>query len=40
VLLYAGHDGEMIFGDLWERREGDWVLLDSIPAARRVLNGH
>jgi hypothetical protein len=40
VILFGGHDGEMVLGDLWERRKGRWVLILSATPVRRVLNGH
>jgi hypothetical protein len=40
LLLFGGHDGETVFGDLWERRDGRWSLLHSVPPKRRVDNGH
>jgi hypothetical protein len=40
VLLFGGHDGELVFGDLWERRNGRWVRLESAQPIRRAPNDH
>ena len=40
LLLHGGHDGERVFGDLWERREGRWTVLERSEPVPRVANGH
>jgi hypothetical protein len=30
----------MVFGDLWERRDGRWRRLERAAPVRRALNGH
>jgi hypothetical protein len=39
-MLLGGHDGDLVFGDLWERRGGRWILLDSVPRVHREPNNH
>ncbi len=40
VLLFGGHEGELVFGDLWAFGNGAWDSLGATPAKRRVDNGH
>lgn len=41
VVLYGGHDGEYVFGDLWEwDASTGWLDVAPAPPTRRVANGH
>lgn len=39
-VLFGGHDGDRVFGDTWEWDGRGWRLVTSVPALRRVENGH
>jgi hypothetical protein len=40
VVLYGGHDGDRVFGDLWEWDGTSWRLVLAAPPEVRVANGH
>jgi len=40
LLLYGGHDGDAVFEDMWELKDGGWTAITKAPPAPRVLNGH
>jgi hypothetical protein len=40
AVLFGGHDGEQVFGDLWEWDGRRWLRRRSVPAERRISNGH
>ncbi len=39
-FLYGGHDGENIFGDMWEFKNRKWTLLFEEPSRKRLENGY
>jgi hypothetical protein len=39
-LLYGGHDGEMVFGDMWSFDGERWLRLVDAPPRPRVPNAH
>ncbi len=40
IMLYGGHDGKNIFGDLWRYRSGVWEMMAEVPQKPRIANGH
>jgi hypothetical protein len=40
VVLFGGHDGEQVFGDLWAWDGQAWECLEAPPPRMRVDNGH
>jgi hypothetical protein len=40
IVLFGGHDGELVFGDTWEFDGQAWALVASVGAERRIDNGH
>jgi hypothetical protein len=40
AVLFGGHDGDRVFGDTWEWNGRSWREAASVPARRRVENGH
>jgi len=40
VLLYGGHDGERVLGDLWSFEDVQWKRLEHTEPLRRIDNGH
>jgi hypothetical protein len=40
LVLFGGHDGRQIFGDVWEWAGKAWNLVSDQPAETRVANGH
>jgi hypothetical protein len=40
VLLFGGHDGERVFGDLWSWDGEAWTRLEDAEPRPRVDNGH
>lgn len=40
VVMVGGHDGEQVFGDVWEWSQNRWRKVFSTPTIRRVENGH
>jgi len=39
-FLYGGHDGDNVFGDMWEFTGRRWKLLFDVKPLRRIDNGH
>ena len=39
-VLYGGHDGENVFGDMWIFKNKKWKLLFTEPSRQRIENGH
>lgn len=39
-VLYGGHDGSNVFGDLWTFKKRKWKLICGPQAVQRVENGH
>lgn len=40
ILMYGGHDGKYVFGDLWEWTDGKWNLVIKVDPVKRLKNGH
>lgn len=40
IVLFGGHDGEKIFGDLWIFENGKWYKEFEHPPVKRINNGH
>lgn len=40
IILYGGHDGTNVFGDLWKYNSGQWEKLAKVPSKPRIPNGH
>jgi hypothetical protein len=40
VVLVGGHDGDTVFGDVWEMAERRWLPVLRVPSQRRIENGH
>jgi hypothetical protein len=39
-MLFGGHDGDNVFGDMWSFQNGKWQLIYKEGPIRRVENGH
>jgi hypothetical protein len=39
-ILYGGHDGDNVFGDVWEFKNGKWLLMIKVDPRKRLDNGH
>jgi hypothetical protein len=40
TILFGGHDGTKIYGDLWIFKQGKWYKEFENPPIERVANGH
>jgi hypothetical protein len=40
IVLVGGHDGDNVFGDVWEWDGQRWTCVRKYPARMRVDNGH
>jgi hypothetical protein len=39
-ILFGGHDGERVFGDMWAFKDREWILLQDKKPLQRIDNGH
>jgi hypothetical protein len=39
-ILFGGHDGDQVFGDMWAFKNGHWVIISDEKPLKRVDNGH
>ena len=39
-ILFGGHDGERVFGDMWAFKNRGWLLLHDKKPLQRIDNGH
>jgi len=40
IVLFGGHDGDNVFGDVWEWDGVRWTLVDDVAPRARVDNDH
>jgi len=39
-ILFGGHDGENVFGDLWSFKNKKWTIIEEKKPLKRIDNGH
>jgi hypothetical protein len=39
-VLFGGHDGDYVFGDLWEWDGQKWFQRETIKPEKHIDNGH